>query len=155
MLTQLSRLAVEADGRYASAEEIQFLKDYLQTATQRAAAYKTVRDNEAFLLEELHSTVKMADGSCLFKGTQDVSNFFKRDQKHILRVASAAMLFGDLDFLREGLLLWHRTIIKAFGVERPTQVACQVWPTVMGKYLSTDELKFMSPMVGLIRAVLG
>jgi Phycobilisome protein len=155
MLTQLSRLALESDGRYATPEELQFLKDYLQTATQRAEAYKAIRDNEAFLLEDLHSQVKTADGSSLYKGTQEVSNFFKRDQKHILRVASAAMLFNDLDFLREGLLLWHRTIVKAFGVERPAAVACQVWPGVMGKYLSADEYKFMSPLVGLIRAILG
>jgi hypothetical protein len=155
MLTQLSRLALESDGRYATAEELQFLKDYLQSVAQRAQVYKAVRDNEAFLLDELHNQAKTTDGSCLFKGTQEVSNFFKRDQKHILRVASASMLFNDLDFLREGLLLWHRTIIKAFGVERPTQVACQIWPNVMGKYLSTDQFAFMSPVVGLIRAILG
>jgi hypothetical protein len=155
MLTQLSRLALESDGRYASVEELQFLKDYIQTAPQRSQAYKTIRDQEAFLLDELYNQVKTTDGGSLFKGTQDVSNFFKRDQKHILRVASASMLFNDLDFLREGLLLWHRTIVKAFGVERPAQVACQVWPSVMGKYLSTDEFAFMSPLVGLVRAILG
>jgi Phycobilisome protein len=155
MLTQLSRLALESDGRYASAEELQFLKDYIQSAPQRALTYKTIRDQEAFLLDELYNQAKTTDGGSLFKGTQDVSNFFKRDQKHVLRVASASMLFNDLDFLREGLLLWHRTVIKAFGVERPAQVACQVWPNVMGKYLSTDEVSFMSPVVGLIRAILG
>jgi Phycobilisome protein len=155
MLTQLSRLALESDGRYATTEELQFLKDYIQTAPQRAQAYKTIRDGEAFLLDELHNQAKTADGSSLFKGTQDVSSFFKRDQKHILRVASASMLFNDLDFLREGLLLWHRTIVKAFGVERPAQVACQVWPNVMLKYLSQEEYVFMSPLVGLIRAILG
>jgi Phycobilisome protein len=155
MLTQLSRLALESDGRYASAEELQFLKDYVQTAQQRSQVYKTIRDQEAFLLEELHTQVKTTDAGSLFKGSQDVSNFFKRDQKHILRVASASMLFNDLDFLREGLLLWHRTIIKAFGVERPAQVACQIWPSVMLKYLSTDEYASMSPVVGLIRAILG
>jgi Phycobilisome protein len=155
MLTQLSQLALESDGRYASAEELQFLKDYIQTAQQRSQIYKTIRDQEAFLLDELHNQTKTTDGGSLFKGTQDVSNFFKRDQKHILRVASASMLFNDLDFLREGLLLWHRTIIKAFGVERPAQVACQIWPSVMLKYLSTDEYALMSPVVGLIRAILG
>jgi hypothetical protein len=155
MLTQLSQLALESDGRYASAEELQFLKDYIQTAQQRSQIYKTIRDQEAFLLDELHTQTKTTDGGSLFKGTQDVSNFFKRDQKHILRVASASMLFNDLDFLREGLLLWHRTIIKAFGVERPAQIACQIWPNVMLKYLSTDEYALMSPVVGLIRAILG
>lgn len=155
MLTQLSHLSIAADGRYATAEELQFLKDYLHTTDQRIQAYKTVRDNEAFLLEELQNQVKSVSGSLLLKGSRDVSSFFKRDQKNVLRVGTAAMLFNDLDFLREGLLLWHRTILKAFSVEQPSQVACQVWPTVFTKYLSTDEYKVMAPAVGLIRAILG
>jgi hypothetical protein len=155
MLTQLSRLSIDADGRYATTEELQFLKDYLHTADQRIQTYKSIRDNEAFLIEELQDQVKAVSRSLLTKGSKDVSNFFKRDQKHILRVATAAMLFNDLDFLREGLLLWHRTIIKAFGVEPPTQSASQAWPGVFAKFISTDELKLMSPAIGLIRAILG
>lgn len=155
MLTQLSRLALDADGRYASKEELQFLKDYVKTVPQRIQVYKTIRDNEAFLLEELHNEVKSADGSSLFRGSQDVTAFFKRDQKHILRVASASMLCNDLDFLREGLLLWHRTIVKAFNVTKPAQIACQVWPGVMVKHVGAEDYKLMSPFVGLIRAILG
>jgi hypothetical protein len=155
MLTQFSRLALESDGRYATAEELQFIKDFIHSTPQRVEAYKAVRDNEAALLDELHNQVKTADGGSLYKGAKDVSNFFRRDQKHMLRVASAAMLFNDLDFLREGLMLWHRTIVKAFGVERPAQVACRVWPGVMGKYLAPEQSQLMSPFVGLIRAILG
>jgi Phycobilisome protein len=162
MLTQLTRLVRESDGRYATSEELQFMKDYLKTAEQRVQAYKTIRDNEAFLIDDLHEQVQQADGKALM-GTissakykeRDYSYMLKRDQKNMLRVASAAMLFHDLDFLREGLLLWHRTIIKSFRVERPTQLACKFWPQVMNKYLSPDEYKLMSPFVGLIRAVLG
>jgi Phycobilisome protein len=154
MLTQLSQLVLESDGRYATSEELQFLKDYLKTTEQRVQAYKAVRDSEAFLIEDLQDKVR-AGGGNLYKGTKDVSNMFRRDQKNVLRVAAASMLFDDLDFLREGLLLWHRTILKAFSVEQPSTVACQVWPEVMNKYLSPDEYKLMSPAVGLIRAILG
>lgn len=155
MLTQLSRLTQETDGRYATAEELQFLKDYIATADQRVQAYRAVRDNEAFLLEELYNQVQTVDRGSLFKGTDDVSSFFRRDQKNVLRVAAASMLFSDLDFLREGLLLWHRTILKAFRVEKPSQVACQVLPDVLTKYLAPDHIKLMSPMIGLWRAILG
>jgi Phycobilisome protein len=154
MLTQLSRLVLDSDGRYASSEELQFIKDYLNTTEQRIQAYKTVRDSEAFLIEDLQDQVRQKGGN-LYKGVKDVSNFFKRDQKNVLRVSAASMLFDDLDFLREGLLLWHRTILKAFSVEQPSQVACQVWPEVMNKYLSPDEYKLISPAVGLVRAILG
>ncbi|HEY9828696.1 MAG TPA: hypothetical protein V6D19_25020 [Stenomitos sp.] len=155
MLTQLSRLALDADGRYASKEELQFLKDYVKTVPQRIQVYKTIRDNEAFLIEDLHTEVKSADSSSLLRGSQDLSSFFKRDQKHMLRVGSASMLCNDLDFFREGLLLWHRTIVKAFNVTKPAQLGCQFWPGVMGKYVGADDYKLMSPFIGLIRAILG
>lgn len=155
MLTQLSRLTQETDGRYATAEELQFLKDYIASTQERVQAYKTVRDNEAFLLEDLYNQVQTVDRGSLYKGTEDVSTFFRRDQKNVLRVAAASMLFNDLDFLREGLLLWHRTIIKAFRVERPSQVACQVINAVFAKYLAPDQMKLMSPVLGLWRAILG
>ena len=155
MLTQLSRLSTDADGRYASAQELQFLKDYLETTQDRINTYRTIRDNEAFLIEGLHHQVKMTDGNSLYKGERDVSDFFKRDLKHVLRVSAVSMLFSDLDFLREGLLLWHRTILKAFNVERPSQVACQHLQEVMLQYLSPEQYKLMSPTVGLVRAILG
>jgi Phycobilisome protein len=162
MLTQLSQLVLESDGRYATSEELQFLKDYLNTTDQRVQAYKSVRDNEAFLIEQLNEEVKQADAKSLTGSIasvkykdRDMSYMLKRDQKNALRIAAAAMLFNDLDFLREGLLLWHRTILKAFRVERPTQLACKFWPQVLDKYLSPDEHKLMSPFIGLIRAILG
>jgi Phycobilisome protein len=162
MFTQLSRLAIETDGRYASAEELRFLKDYVQSAPQRVQAYKNVRDQEAFLIEELHNQVKSDDASSLIgniSSTQynerDFSYMFKRDQKNMFRIVAAAMLFSDLEFLREGLLLWHRTLIKAFRLERPTRLACKFWPQVLDRYLLPDECKVLSPFVGLVRAILG
>ena len=154
MLTQLSRIVLESDGRYATSEELQFLKDYLATTDQRIEAYRSIRDNEAFVILDLQDQVRKGGGN-LYKGTKDVSDMFRRDQKNVLRVAAASMLFDDLDFLREGLLLWHRTILKAFSVEQPSAVACQVWPAVVSKYLAPDKYKLMSPAVGLIRAILG
>jgi Phycobilisome protein len=162
MFTQLSQLSLASDGRYATSDELQFLKDYLKTTSQRIQVYKTIRDSEAFLIDELHNHAKLEDARSLtgpissarYKD-RDVSYMFKRDQKNMMRVASASMLFNDLDFLREGLLLWHRTILKAFKVERATQLACKYWPQVLDKYLPPDDYKLISPFVGLIRAILG
>ncbi|MGB8701406.1 MAG: allophycocyanin, partial [Thermosynechococcaceae cyanobacterium] len=138
MLTQLSQLTFDTDGRYASMEELQFLKDYLKTSDERIKVYKKIRDSEAFLIEDLEEQTRAAGGN-LYKGSKDVSDFFKRDQKYMMKIATAAMLFNDLDFLREGELLWHRSIMKAVGCEQPSHVVCQVWPGVLNKYLSPDE----------------
>jgi hypothetical protein len=154
MLTQLSQLKLSTDGRYATAEELQFLKNYLNTATQRIETYRKIRDNEAFLMEDAYEQTKAVNPGLFLKGNRDVSSFAKRDRQHIFRILTGAMLFDDLDFLREGVLLWHRTIVKSFSIEEVTQVTWQTMPKVINKYLTADEAKLLSPGLGLARAIL-
>jgi len=46
MFKQLTRLSIDADGRYASDSELQFLQDYLDSAELRMSAYEKVREQE-------------------------------------------------------------------------------------------------------------
>ncbi len=59
MLTQLTRLSVETDGRYAKLEEVQFLKDYLQSMDVRLSAYEKIRAAQEQII--LQVEVKMCD----------------------------------------------------------------------------------------------
>ena len=52
MLSQLARLTVEADGRYATSEELQFLKDYIESLDSRVSAYQKIQAAEAEVLAE-------------------------------------------------------------------------------------------------------
>jgi hypothetical protein len=154
MLTQLSQLKLSTDGRYATAEELQFFKNYLSTATQRVETYRKIRDNEAFLIEDVYEQTKSVNPGLFLKGNRDVSSTAKRDCKNIFRILTTAMLFDDLDFLREGALLWHRTIVRSFGIEEVTQVTWQTMPKVINKYLAAEEAKLLSPGLGLTKAIL-
>ena len=51
MLNQLERLSVEAEGRFATPEELKLLKDYFPTVNLRMSAYQKIRDREDEIIE--------------------------------------------------------------------------------------------------------
>ena len=209
MLKQLARLSVEADGRYATAEELQFLKDYLDSADQRLSAYEKIREIEEKLIEQVKAKMLSLDSNLFRKGSQDftaeelrclkdylhsvdqgssadekmsqseakfieqlkaemqsldskafrngaqnVISIWKRDVKHTLRSSAAAMLINDLDRLREGFLLWHRTIVHVFQVEDIAQLTYQVMPEVIQQYLTPEEATLIMSALQLDQTLL-
>ncbi|MBE9029995.1 allophycocyanin [filamentous cyanobacterium LEGE 11480] len=154
MLSQLARLSVEADGRYATASELQFLKDYLATADQRMSAYEKIRDNEVQIMIDMETQSRLADANVFQKGERDVTQVCRRDRKQLLQCSAAAMLIDDLDRLRDGLLLWQSTIVRALKDEQASQVVCRVLPHVMQAHLTEAEAELMKPVLRLNQALL-
>ena len=58
MLNQLSRLSVEADGRYATSEELQFLKDYIQSLDLRLSAYEKISAAQTEIVDLVETQVR-------------------------------------------------------------------------------------------------
>ncbi len=125
MLTQLARLSVATDGRYATDGELQFLEDYLESVEQRIETYEKIRDNEEKIA---HKTKMLAHLSLGFEGkadneiekaqqgsveqyiadyeqlrqkmsASDITQICSRDMAMVLRCGAAAMLIDDLDRL--------------------------------------------------------
>ena len=154
MLKQLSHLNVEADGRYATDRELQFLKNFFQSVEQRISAYEKIRDAEEEIMDQVETKMRSKDPNLFLKGSQDLTAVCKRDRKITLRYSAAAMLIDDLDRLREGYLLWQRTIMCAFKDERPTQVHYQVLPEIIKQYLTAEEAELMMPVLQLNQSIL-
>jgi len=53
MFTNLERLSVEVDGRYATPEELDFLKSYFNTLKYRISAYQKIQKNEAVIISQI------------------------------------------------------------------------------------------------------
>lgn len=79
MLNQLARLSVEADGRYASSEELQFLKDYIQSLDLRLSAYVKIQAAQAEIVEQVETQVKATNPNLFKKGNRDVTPTCQRD----------------------------------------------------------------------------
>lgn len=154
MLKQLSNLNIEADGRYATDQELQFLKNYLQSVEQRISAYEKIRDAEEEIMDRVETKMRSIDPNLFLRRSQDLTAVCRRDRKITLRCSAAAMLINDLDRLREGYLLWQRTIMCAFKDERPTRVHYQVLSEIIKQYLTAEEVELVMPVLQLNQSIL-
>ncbi len=154
MLKQLARLSVEADGRYAMASELQFLKDCFQSVEKRISVYEKIRDAEEEIIPRMEAKKRAEDATLFRLGERDVAERCQRDLKRGLRYAATATLFNDLDYLRENPLLWYRTIVCAFGFEREMGITYQLLQNLVKEYLTPEETELLMPALQLYRTLL-
>lgn len=155
MLTQLTSLSVEADGRYAKSEELQFLKGYFQFLDQRVSAYEKISAAEAEIISRVEAKMRTLDPNLFSNATGDFTETWRRDIVQLLRYAAAALLFNEHDHLREGLLLWHNTIAKAYQFDQTCKTTFEVMPEVIKQYLTPQEASLFCPILELNHIILG
>ena len=154
MLKQLEDLSLAAEGRYATAQELQFIRDYIKTVDLRLSAYQKIRDAEDEIIDRLEAKMRSMQSNIFQSGSKDVSAMYNRDTKKLLRSAIAAMLIDDLDRLREHLLLWQRTIMMAFNVKHITTMVHTNMPEIIQQFLTPEEFDSIMPILELNQAVL-
>ena len=154
MLNQLEKMSVATEGRYATEAELKSLKNYLPTVNLRLSAYQKIRDREAEIIEQTRLEMLAKQPDIFQLGSKDVTALYERDTKIVLRIASAAMLIDDLDRLRENILLWQRTIVKAFEVKHIAALAHSTIPKTIEQFLTAEEYALVKPVLMLNQAVL-
>ena len=154
MLKQLESLSLTAEGRYATAKELQFLRDFLPTVDLRINAYGKIRDAEDEIVEQLHNRMREINPKIFKTKSGDVSSMCRRDIKMILRNSIAAMLINDLDRLREDLLLWQKTITKAFKFKHIVTLTHIVMPKIIEQFLTPEEFDLIKPVLQLNQTIL-
>lgn len=156
MLKQLARLSVEADGRYATATELQFLRDYLDSVDKRISAYEKIQSMEAEIVTKIDQTRRAAEPELFAKTSQvDGTLVCKRDFTNILRYSLAALLFDDCDRVPDNYLLWYKTIVRTYKYDRAAGVTYKVVQDVIKEYLTPQESALFNPILELNQVVLG
>ncbi len=155
MLSQLQRLGTQTDGRYATDAELEFLNDYVKSFKLRMATYAKIQAIEAQVVQQVYSKMRSIDTSLFLSGKEDVSQKWKRDTLRIIRYSAIALLLNDPDTLRERLLFWMQTIMRAFGAQRSCDVTYQVMQEVVRQHLTTEEANLFCPILELNRVSLG
>jgi hypothetical protein len=156
MLTQLARLSLEFDSRYASDRDLQFIQDYLESVDLRIRTYEKIRDREAEILPEVEAKMRtLNQNNQLFVMGDHEIEICRRDRKNAVRYSSAAMLIDDLDRLREGILIWVQTIVRAIGWKRYVQNHYPVIQEVIKQYLTPEEADLIMPALQLDHTILG
>ncbi len=155
MLTQLTRLSIEADGRYAVADELQFLKSYFHSLEERTSAYEKIRTSEVEIIRETEAKMRLIDANIFLNAAGDFTERWRNDIVQLLRYAAAALLFNEHEHLREGLLLWHNTIAKSYQFDHTCKVTFEVMPDVVKHFLTPEEAALFCPILSLNHILLG
>ena len=155
MLSQLARLSMEADGRYASAEELQFLKEYFQSLNHRMSAYKKIQASEKEIIRKVEEQMQSLDPSLFRRGSTDVTAKWRVDAVRVLRHSAAALLINDTERLRDRLLLWFQTILGAFQAKNSSGITYDVMKKVLKQYLTAEEANLFFPILEINRTILG
>ena len=155
MLSQLQELGKTADGRYATDAELEFLSHYLKSFNLRLSAYTKVQAAEVKIIQEVQNQMRSLDPSLFWSDQGDATSKWRRDTIRVLRYSAIAMLFNDAELLRDHLLYWMQTIMKAFGAQRSCEVTYQVMQDVVCQHLTPAEAKLLCPILELNRLMLG
>lgn len=155
MLSKLERLQRETDGRYATDRELQFLIEYARSFELRLTTYAKIQAAEAGILEAVQAKMRSLDPSLFSDGKADLTAKWKRDTIRVLRYSAVAMLLDDGDLLRDRLLYWMQTVMKAFGAQRSCDVTYRLMQDVVRQRLTLAESNLLCPILELNRALLG
>lgn len=154
MLKSLERLTLSAENRYATPEELKFLRQYFSTVELRLSAYTKIRDAETKIIECLVTKMRQLQPHIFEVNAQDQSQKCRRDLSIVLRSTSAAMLANNLESLKEHLLLWQKTLIKAFQEKQIAAMAYTQMPEIIEQFVTPEELALVKPLLQLNQAVL-
>ncbi|MGE5659849.1 MAG: phycobilisome protein [Actinomycetota bacterium] len=155
MLSQLARLSVEADGRYATAEELQFLKEYFQSCNRRLSAYQKIKVAEQEIINQVEAQMQSLDPSLFRRGATDLTSKWRLDTVRVLRYSAATLLIDDSERLRDRFLLWFQTILGAFQAKTSAKVTYQVMQGVIKQYLTPEEAFLLIPILETNSMILG
>lgn len=155
MLSQLEKLSLNTDGRYASDEELQFVSDYIQLFGLRLQTYQTLQLVEAAIVQQVETKMRLLDPNLFRSGNEDVSAKWKRDTLRVLRYSAVAMLMNDPETLRRRFLLWFQTIMKAFGAQKSCNATYEVMQEVVKQHLTPVQASLFCPILEINRQVLG
>lgn len=154
MLSQLEQLSIATEGRYATAKELQPLKSFLPTISLRMSAYQKIRDSQDEIIEKLETKMRQEQPKIFMMGSNEVSAMYRRDTKIVLRATSAAMLIDDIERLQENILLWQRTITKAFKVNHIATMTHTMMPGIIEQFLTPEEYVLIKPFLMLNQTIL-
>jgi Phycobilisome protein len=155
MFVKLENLSKEADARYATDEELEFIEGYVQTFALRQQVYLKLKSLESKIVDGVYAKLRSQDPQLLENGGEDVSEKWKRDTFRVMRYVALTVLVDDAENLKSQFLIWYQTIMQAFGSERSCDATYNTMQQVIKQILDPQEFMLVAPVLELNRSLLG
>jgi hypothetical protein len=154
MLSKLHRLTIDAEGRYATDEELTFLKGYIQSYELRINTYKRLRELENSIVETVYEKVRSQNPNLFYVTNTDITAKWKADTHRVLRYTAVALLIDDTERLKEHLLFWFQTVMQAFKAQQSCDITYSVMQDVVRQSLTPEEADLVCPLLEITRNAL-
>lgn len=151
MLSQLAHLSTKADGRYATAYELQFLKNYFKSFNLRISAYQKIKAAEAEIIQKVQAKIKSINPNLFNNGSEDATSKWRLDTMRVLRQTAAALLIDDAERLRNRFVVWFKTVLRALNVEESADITYKLMLETVSEYLTPEEAALFRPLWELNR----
>lgn len=155
MFVELERLSVEADARYASDDELDFINGYIQSFSLRRQTYLKLQALESEIIEQVYTRLRSLDPTLLQNGTEDISDKWKRDTLKVMRYVALTVLIDDPEYLKSQFLIWFQTVMQAFNAERSCHDTYHIMQQIVKQVLEPQEAALVNPVLELNRSLLG
>ena len=155
MLSKVESLVQIADGRYASDQELVFFQQYLASANLRLRVYQKIQQAELEIITQVKAQVQAQTPDIFQVSDHNLAAKWQRDTVRVLRYSAMALLLDDADRLKETMLLWFQTIMRAFGAQESCRLTYAAMQDVITQYLTGEELLHVLPILELSRVILG
>jgi hypothetical protein len=155
MLSQMQRLSFEAEGRYASDEELRFIPEFLKTYELRLQTYQKLQEIEQTVIQQVQEKMLAQDPNILRTGTTDLAPKWKRDAIRTWRYSATALLMDDSETLRDRFLLWFQTVMRAFSAQKSCHATYATMQEVVKQHLTPQQASLFLPILDLNQRLLG
>ncbi len=155
MLSKLQQLGTNADGRYASDAELQFMDTYINSFDSRIEAYRRIKEVEKKIVDTVLVRLQTSYPNLLFPKGEDMQAKWKQDTLRVLRHSAMTVLLDDPELLRQQFLYWFQTIMQAFGAQEACNITYLVMQDVVKELLPRDIADLLCPILEINRNLLG
>lgn len=155
MLSKLQQLTSNADGRFASDNELQFIDDYVNSFNTRVNCYQQIKDAEKEIVETVLAKIQSSHPNLLLAKGEDMKKKWKQDTLRVLRHSAMTVLLDDSEQLRQQFLYWFQTIMQSFGAQESCDVTYRIMQDVVKDLLPRDISDLLCPILEINRNLLG
>jgi hypothetical protein len=142
----LEELAIESEGRYLSASELQPLQRYLKTFSLRIQTYNLLRERSDKL-------VQLAMKKFMPMNPELMQKHGKRcqyDMNEVMRYIALSVLRDDERFFKEVLFFWQANILTAYRQNQNCLNSYRCLQEVITEYLPAQASQLINPYLEII-----
>lgn len=144
--SRLEKLINESEGRYLTSSELQPMKRYLQTFSERAKTYEILQTKGDAVVRHalkkfmsIHPEVMQKHGQrCYYDMTQ------------VMRYIALSIVKDDTRFFNDSLLLWQANILTAYQKQNPCVTAYQCLKESVNAHLPSTATRLIEPYINMM-----